>query len=113
MTDFEKTKPAGLPEPLEATVPRELFLSEVRAWAIRIGVDVKEIHVRPMKLKWASCSSQGRLTFDTDLLRQPADFRRKAIVHELIHLKLPNHGKLFSTLVRAYLDQGVSRVESA
>jgi len=63
----------------------------------------REIHLRPMKRKWASCSSRGRLTFDTDLLRQPAAFRREVIVHELLHLKVPNHGPLFKALLKAYL----------
>jgi predicted metal-dependent hydrolase len=27
------------------------------------------------------------------------------IVHELVHLKVPNHGKLFRSLVRAYLTE--------
>ena len=56
-----------------------------------------------MKRKWGSCSSAGRATFSTDLLTQPAAFRREAIVHELLHLKVPNHGKLFRSLLRAYL----------
>ncbi len=34
---------------------------------------------------------------------QPAPFREYVIVHELLHLKVPNHGKLFKTLLRAYL----------
>ena len=31
------------------------------------------------------------------------EFRSKVIVHELLHIKVPNHGKLFRTLLRAYL----------
>ncbi|MDN5292778.1 MAG: hypothetical protein PWQ91_1504 [Eubacteriales bacterium] len=89
--------------PLEEMVPVEVFKAEVLAWAQRIGVTPKEIHVRPMKRKWASCSSAGRLTFDADLLRQPAEFRAEVIVHELLHLKIPNHGPLFRTLLKAYL----------
>jgi predicted metal-dependent hydrolase len=97
---------AVLPEwqPLEQEVPLDLFRAEVEAWAKRIGVTPREIRIRPMKRKWASCSSQGRLTFDTDLLRQPADFRREVIVHELLHFKVPNHGKLFKVLLKAYLE---------
>lgn len=83
-------------------MPAELFKSEVRAWAERIGVEPREIHLKPMCRKWASCSSRGRLTFDTGLLQQPAPFRREVIVHELLHLKVPNHGKLFRSLLRAY-----------
>jgi len=59
-----------------------------------------------MKRKWGSCSSKGNLTFASDLLFQPADFRAEVIVHDLLHLKVPNHGKLFKTLLRSYLAQG-------
>lgn len=89
--------------PLEQAVPTELFKAEVRAWAKRIGVAPSAIHVREMKRKWASCSSKGRLSFDADLLRQPASFRAEVIVHELLHLKVPNHGRLYRTLLRAHL----------
>lgn len=84
-------------------MPADLFKAEVRAWARRIGVEPTSITIRPMRRKWASCSSQGRLTFSLDLLRQPASFRREVIVHELLHLKIPNHGTLFRSLLRAYL----------
>jgi hypothetical protein len=93
-----------LPSPLEESIPEEVFKSEVRAWAGRIGVEPQVISLRPMKRKWASCSSKGNLTFDTDLLRQPAAFRRQAIVHELLHLKYPNHGVMFRAMERMYLE---------
>ena len=80
-----------------------LLKAEVGACARRIGVEPKEVHVRLMTKKWASCSAMGRLTFSTDLLREPASFRREVIVHELVHLKIPNHGKVFRALQRAYL----------
>ena len=89
--------------PLEAMVPTDLFKAEVKAWARLIGVEPTEVHVRPMRRKWASCSSKGRLTFDSELLHQPASFRAEAVVHELLHLKVPNHGKLFKALLRAHL----------
>jgi predicted metal-dependent hydrolase len=95
----------GLPPALEYTIPEEIFKSEVRSWAKRIGVEPKTITLRPMKRKWASCSSKGNLTFDTELLHQTAEFRRHAIIHELLHLKYPNHGKMFRTLERMYLEQ--------
>ena len=89
--------------PLEEAIPVDLFKAEVQVWAQRLEVTPREIHLRPMKRKWASCSSRGRLTFDTGLLRQPATFRREVIVHELLHLKVPNHGPLFKALLKAYL----------
>ncbi|MDZ7343342.1 MAG: M48 family metallopeptidase [candidate division KSB1 bacterium] len=93
----------NIPPPLEEIIPVAIFKAEVEAWARRIGVAPKEIRLRPMKRKWASCSSRGRLTFDTALLRQPARFRAEVIAHELLHLKVPNHGKLFRVLLKAHL----------
>lgn len=92
-------------QPLGQAVPANLFRAEVFTWARRIGVTPRKICIRPMKRKWASCSSQGRLTFDVELLRQPAEFRREVIIHELLHLKVPNHGRLFKALLSAYLAQ--------
>jgi len=90
-------------ETLEQIIPAQVFKSEVLTWAKRIGVGPKEIRLRLMKSKWASCSSNGRLTFNSEILQQPASFRREAIVHELLHLKVPNHGKLFKNLMRVHL----------
>lgn len=95
----------GLPPSLEESIPAELFKAEVRAMAARMEVEPQSITLRPMKRKWASCSSKGNLTFDLILLHQTALFRRKVIVHELLHLKVPNHGKLFKALEAMYLDE--------
>jgi len=43
------------------------------------------------------------VSFDTDLLRQHAEFRKRVIAEELLHLRIPNHGKLFKTMLAAYL----------
>ena len=62
-----------------------------------------EIAMRPMRKKWASCSSRGRLTFDSGLLEVDRDFGEYVIVHELLHLRVANHGPVFSALLTAYL----------
>lgn len=33
----------------------------------------------------------------------PTKTRAEAILHELLHLKFPNHGKMFNSLLNAYL----------
>jgi predicted metal-dependent hydrolase len=90
-------------ERLEDAVPRDVLRAEIEAWARRIGVWPRELHIRPMTRKWGSCSTNGRVSFSADLLREPAAFRRRVIVEELLHLKIRNHGKLFRSLLRAYL----------
>ncbi len=93
-------------QPLADTVPAEVFKAEVAAWARRIGVEPQRVTIRRMKTKWGSCSTRGTLTFNTELLTQPAELRRRVIVEELLHLKVPNHGKLFKALLRSYLAEG-------
>lgn len=95
--------------PARATTPvsKEVFKAEIAAWAKKMAVRPKEIHVRAMTNKWGSCSTAGRATFDLGLVAQPYQFRKEVIIHELLHLKVPNHGKLFKALLRAYLAQDV------
>jgi len=87
----------------DAGITRAAFKHEVRTWARRIGVQPKEVHLRQLKSKQASCSPKGRLTFSDSLLTTSAPIRTEAIVHELVHLKIPNHGKLFKRLVASLL----------
>ena len=50
-----------------------------------------------------SCSSRGRLTFDEMLLSKPGELQDYVIVHELLHVNVPNHGRLWKSLMRAHL----------
>ena len=75
----------------------------VRQWADRIGVQVREIHLRDMRRKWASISTSGRLTLNTELISLPRALGEFVIVHELVHLLVPNHGKLFKSYMSAYV----------
>ena len=75
----------------------------VNRWAKKIGVKPLEIHVRRMSRKWASCSSRGRITINSEIIKHPKKFIDKVIVHELLHLKYPNHGKMFKAFMRSYL----------
>jgi predicted metal-dependent hydrolase len=36
-------------------------------------------------------------------MKEPASVRAEVIVHELLHLKVPDHGKVFKALLRPYL----------
>lgn len=79
------------------------FKAQVSQWAERIRVRPRQLRLQRMRRKWASCSTRGTVSFSTEVLSQPPAFREYVIVHELLHLKVPNHGKLFKTLLRAYL----------
>jgi hypothetical protein len=80
-----------------------------RHWATRLGVKTPRIQLRPMTSKWASISTAGRLTLNTDLLDVPKPLGEFVIVHELVHLLAPNHGKVFKSFMHAYLPDWQTR----
>ena len=86
----------------------EQFKADVWRWAEEVGLEPREVHLRRMTRKLASCSTRGRLTFDPALLDESEDTRSEAIIHELLHLKYPNHGRMFRALVNAYLSRANS-----
>ncbi|MEW6326419.1 MAG: M48 family metallopeptidase [Thermodesulfobacteriota bacterium] len=82
---------------------KEQLKSEIVRWAAVMKVNPVQIRVQRMTKKWASCSAKGRVCFSADLLHEPRTFQEYVIVHELLHLQVPNHGKLFKSLLNAYL----------
>jgi predicted metal-dependent hydrolase len=81
----------------------EAFKSEVLAWAVRLRVTPNGVHLQRMTKKWGSCSRGGRLCFAIDLVGESPRLQTVVIVHELLHLAVPNHGKLFRSLMSAYV----------
>ena len=79
------------------------FKERVQEWATKVRVKPKQIRIQKMTRKWASCSTTGWVSFNEDLLWQSKDFQDYVIVHELLHLKTPNHGKLFKSFMTAHL----------
>lgn len=75
----------------------------VKSWAKKMGVQVPQIHVRPLKNKWGSISTKGRMTLNAQLLELPKELGEFVIVHELVHILSPNHGKVFKCFMDAYL----------
>jgi predicted metal-dependent hydrolase len=84
---------------------REEFKGRVLEWARKLEVDAKAIYIRPMRRKWASCSTAGTLSFNDELLGLDRNLGDYVIVHELLHFSVPNHGKLWKSLMRAHLGE--------
>jgi predicted metal-dependent hydrolase len=82
---------------------KEEFKNHVLEWADRLGIQVRSLAVRPMRNKWASCSTAGSLNFNAQLLTLDEEIGTYVIVHELLHFFVPNHGRLWKSLMRAHL----------
>ncbi len=75
----------------------------VAHWAERLHVPTPSVRVRNMTRKWGSCSTTGTITLATDLGHQDVGFQNFVIVHELLHLRIPNHGKLFKAFMTMHV----------
>ena len=82
---------------------RSDLLARIDHWTTRLRVRPTQVRIQAMTRKWASCSPQGRITLASDLPQQPAEFQDYVIAHELLHLRIRNHGKLFNATLRAHL----------
>lgn len=84
---------------------KESFQRRVSVWSERLNVSPTSVRIQRMTRKWASCSSSGRVTFASDLLRKGTVFKDYVIVHELLHLRVANHGKLFRALLGLHIPE--------
>jgi hypothetical protein len=82
---------------------KSAFKAQVHEWAEKLDIRVQSLAVRPMKNKWASCSTSGNMNFNKELLTLDRELSDYVVVHELLHVLVPNHGRLWKSLMRAHL----------
>jgi predicted metal-dependent hydrolase len=82
---------------------REALRERADYWAHLLKVEPRIIRVQHMTRKWGSCSTSGIITLATDLIDQKPDFQDFVIAHELLHLRVPNHSKLFKALMSVHV----------
>lgn len=83
---------------LKARAREELSMAADH-WAGRMGVRFKSITIRDQKTRWGSCSSRGTLSFNWRLVMAPEAIQEYVVIHELAHLKQPNHSTAFWQIV--------------
>lgn len=83
--------------------PTQELRRRTLAWAVKLRVNPKAVRLQKMKRKWGSCSSRGIVTLAVDLADEAERFQDFVIVHELLHLRIPRHGRLFTALLSAYV----------
>jgi|SRR5208282_1028679 len=82
---------------------REMLKHRVEQWALKLNVKPRLVRVQKMTRKWGSCSMAGTITLAADLANEGDDFQDFVVAHELLHLRVPNHGRLFKALMTAHV----------
>jgi predicted metal-dependent hydrolase len=81
----------------------EIVRSTLPAWTRKIGVRPRSAVVKYAKTRWGSCSSAGKLFFNSRLSMLSDDVAEYIVVHELCHLKQMNHSRAFWDCVESAL----------
>jgi hypothetical protein len=80
---------------------RELVSALADEEAERLNVAYRRIRIGGQRTLWGSCSPTGTLSFNWRLVLAPAEVLDYVVVHELCHLRVPNHSRRFWALVEA------------
>jgi len=73
----------------------ETISQRVRLYAQKRGFEYNKINITNAQKRWGSCSHQGNLSFAWRLIMAPLPIIDSVVVHELVHLELKNHSKVF------------------
>lgn len=72
----------------------------IAKWEPRLKVKVAGYFLQRMKTKWGSCNHEARhIRLNTELVKKPRDLLEYIIVHEMAHLREPNHSVRFLALL--------------
>jgi predicted metal-dependent hydrolase len=75
--------------------------AQVEALAADIDKQPRKISIRGQRTCWGSCSSRGNLSFNWRLIMAPEYVLRYMVVHEMVHLDVPNHSVRYWRKVRS------------
>jgi predicted metal-dependent hydrolase len=81
---------------------REVLSTLAEREAERIDVIYDRIRIGAQRTLWGSCSPRGTLSFNWRLVLAPLEVVDYVVVHELCHLRIPNHSRPFWALLEEH-----------
>jgi predicted metal-dependent hydrolase len=94
-----RLNPRAISEAEGRRAVRELVAMVIDEEAPVLDVQVKRVEIRDQRSRWGSCSASGTLSFNWRLVLAPFEVLDYIVVHELCHLREPNHSRRFWRLV--------------
>ena len=65
-------------------------------WQPKVGEDVAELRIKRMKTRWGTCNiRKRRIWLNLELMKKPESCLEYILVHEMVHLLEPGHGRKF------------------
>ena len=100
VTVLAAKRPPAIDRELRVRASAELP-PRVHALAAQHALTVARVSIRDQRSRWGSCSPRGHIALNFRLMLMPPDVREYILIHELMHLRQPNHSRKFWRLVEA------------
>jgi len=91
--------------PRSSLYPEQILRRRVISWSLTLGVNPSDVLIKPMVDRWGSCAPDGTITLAADLARLDTSAQDYVIVHELLHLRHPGHGRVFKALLALHVPE--------
>ena len=88
---------------------REVIHDLVGQWEPPVDAYAKRIRIAQQKTRWGSASQSGTLSFNWQLIFASIEIVEYVVVHELCHLKRPDHSAEYWSLVARHLPDYAER----
>jgi predicted metal-dependent hydrolase len=76
-------------------------------WLLRMASELElaptGVVVRSQRTLWGSCSRRNSISLNARLLLLPPDLVRYVMIHELVHIRHPNHSRAFWQAVAVHV----------
>lgn len=83
---------------------KEIVEDSFKKWELKTGLIKSELNYEKMRGKWGYCNFKTKLiSINTEVIKKDIDFIDYVVLHEICHLKVPNHGPEFKKLLNLYL----------
>lgn len=78
-------------------------------FASRYGFTYNRVAIKHNSSNWGSCSTKGNINLNLSIMRLPRILQDYVLLHELCHLRHPDHGHAFHLLLEHLLTDHVVR----
>ena len=83
---------------------RKIFTQVLEKWLKMLNEKIEHLSIKPMKTRWGSCNYNKKyINLNVELIKRSVFEIEYVVLHELAHLKYPNHGKGFYNYVESYM----------
>ena len=90
-----KAKLKSADDPIDRQAARNFLVDRLDYLAKQYGFNYNRVFIRNQKTRWGSCSNKNNINLNMNLVRLPQELIDYTILHELVHTRVKDHGKLF------------------